>query len=167
MNKFQVMFFFVLIFAVVACTPQDTIVPTREPLTNMVTPTAEIAPVLTATSTPEATQPSAEITLTKIQEWKGYYPVAWFTKSDQFAILLDASLDVYDSSMNLIWSVPKDSSELDGALAISPDDKTIALYDSYQDGVILLDSLTGKREITSGQDNCMIQVYLSLEFEVV
>jgi WD40 repeat protein len=120
----------------------------------LVTPTVLLLPTPTATLAPA-------ISISKIQEWKADYPIAWFTNSSRFVILRETSLDVYDSSLNLILSVPEDASQLDAVVAISPDDKTIALYDSYQQGVVLLDSFTGKQKATSNQDNCMIQIYTS------
>lgn len=158
MDKIRVLFLLIFFYWLVACTPQETMMPTDNPTAEIYISTVEPISTSTKAPIPTATLVESVFSISKIHEWKAYYPITWFKKDEKFAILLKTSLDVYDSSLNLIWSTPKDSAQLDSILEISPDDKTIALYDSYQTGVILLDSSSGKQEIASGQDNCMIQV---------
>lgn len=168
MNKFHALFFFIALYWLVACDAQE-ITPMAHPTTTkVVLPTVEVLPASTEplpTSTLAPTMTAIDnepvITMTKIHEWESSHPVAWFNHSEQFVILLKGSLDVYDSSMNLVWSVPVNRDEVDSAIAVSLDDKIIALYDNWQNGVILFDSLTGKKLGKSGRDNCMVQVHTS------
>jgi hypothetical protein len=168
MNKFHALFFFITLYWLVACDKQEIMPVVYPTTTNVVLPTVEVLPTSTeplptSTIAPTMTAIQSEpvITISKIHEWKASHPIAWFNHSEQFVILLKSSLDVYDSSMNLIWSVPVDRNELDSAIAVSLDDKIIALYDNWLNGVILFDSLTGKNLGKSGRDNCMVQVHTS------
>lgn len=143
-----------LVIATLTPTPVATSAPLETAALPTDSPTPVPFPILKQTVTPTL---EPDIILTKIREWRGHsLPVAWSKDSKRFALVLDRKLELYNTSLKLLWEQPS-SAEMSFASAItfSVDDKFIIVYQAGT-GIKLFDVNSGKLVAESRDSNCLI-----------